>query len=89
MAKWLEQASQWHEMYCHDLGVMSSNPGRVVLAVHSTSEVTDGWVVKAGILSRRPNGEKSIQRPQIRQKSGGDPPIEPSSGTRPAAPKQT
>ena len=31
MAKWLEQASQWHEMYCHDLGVMSSNPGRVEL----------------------------------------------------------
>ena len=39
MAKWLEQASQWHEMYyyvdssilnnemyCHDLEVMSSNP---------------------------------------------------------------
>ena len=23
MAKWLEQASQWHEMYCHDLEVMS------------------------------------------------------------------
>ena len=28
MAKWLEQASQSHEMYCHDLEVMSSNPGR-------------------------------------------------------------
>ena len=33
MAKWLEQASQWHEMYCHDLEVMSSNPGRVELEV--------------------------------------------------------
>ena len=29
MAKWLEQASQRHEMYCHDLEVMSSNPGQV------------------------------------------------------------
>ena len=33
MAEWLEQASQWHEMYCHDLEVMSSNPGRVELEV--------------------------------------------------------
>ena len=24
-------------MYCHDLGVMSSNPGQVELGVHSTS----------------------------------------------------
>ena len=37
MAKWLEQASQWHEMYCHDLEFTSSNPGRVELGVHSTS----------------------------------------------------
>ena len=37
MAEWLEQASQWHEMYRHDLEVMSSNPGRVELGVHSTS----------------------------------------------------
>ena len=29
MAKWLEQASQWHEMYRHDLEVMSSNPARL------------------------------------------------------------
>ena len=28
LAEWLEQASQRHEMYCHDLEVMSSNPGR-------------------------------------------------------------
>ena len=33
MAKWLEQASQRHEMYCHDLEVMSSNPGWVELEV--------------------------------------------------------
>ena len=33
MAEWLEKASQWHEVYCHDLAmeVMSSNPGRVKL----------------------------------------------------------
>ena len=33
MAEWLEQASQWQEMYCHDLEVMSSNPDRVELGV--------------------------------------------------------
>ena len=37
MAEWLRQASQQHEMYCHDLEVMSSNPGRVELGVHSAS----------------------------------------------------
>ena len=36
MAKWLEQASQRHEMHCHDLQVMSSNQGRVELKVCST-----------------------------------------------------
>ena len=33
---WLEQASQWHEMYCHDLEVMSSNPSLLELGVRST-----------------------------------------------------
>ena len=37
MAKWLEQASQWHGMYCHDLKVMSSSPSRVELGVRGTS----------------------------------------------------
>ena len=37
MAKWLEQASQRHEMYCHDLEVMSSSPDRVELGVCGTS----------------------------------------------------
>ena len=37
MAEWLEQASQWHEVCCHDLEVMSSNPGWVELGVRSTS----------------------------------------------------
>ena len=27
MAECLEQVSKWHEMYCHDLEVMSSNRG--------------------------------------------------------------
>ena len=37
MAGWLEEASQWHEMYCHDLKVMSSNLGWVEPGVCSTS----------------------------------------------------
>ena len=37
MAEWLEQASQWHGVSCHDLEVMSSNPGQVELGVRSTS----------------------------------------------------
>ena len=37
MAQWLQQVSQWQEMYCHDLEVMSSNPGWVELGVRSTS----------------------------------------------------
>ena len=40
MAEWLEQVSQRHEMYCHDLEVISSNPGRVELGVRSTSVVS-------------------------------------------------
>ena len=37
MAKWLEQASQWHEMYHHDLEVVSSNPGWFELGVGNIS----------------------------------------------------
>ena len=37
MAEQLEQASHGHEMYCHDLEVMSLNPSQVELGVHSTS----------------------------------------------------
>ena len=43
MVKWLEQASQWHEVYCHDLEVMSSNPSRVELGVRSTSVLSRTW----------------------------------------------
>ena len=44
MAKWLKQASQWHEMYCHDLEIMSSNPARVELGVRSTSVLNCTWI---------------------------------------------
>ena len=44
MAKWLEQASLWHEMYCHDLEVMSLKPGRVELGVRSTSVLTKSYL---------------------------------------------
>ena len=43
MAKSLEQASQWHEMYCHGLEVMSSNPGQVELGLRSTSALSHTW----------------------------------------------
>ena len=48
MAEWLEQAFQCHEVYCHDLKVMGSNPGRVQLAVHSTS-----WDVRSTSVPSR------------------------------------
>ena len=44
MAEWLEQASQWHEMYYHDLEIMSSNPGRVELRVLGTSILSQTWI---------------------------------------------
>ena len=37
MAEWLEQASQWHEMYSHDLEVMSSNLSQVELGIVSST----------------------------------------------------
>ena len=36
--------SQWLEMYCHDLGVMSSNPGRVEIGVLGTSIPNRTWI---------------------------------------------
>ena len=36
-SEWLEQASLWHEIYCHDLEVMTSNPAWVELGVCSAS----------------------------------------------------
>ena len=43
MAKLLEQASQWHEMYCHDPEVMSSYPIRTELGVCSSSVLSWTW----------------------------------------------
>ena len=37
MADWLEQASQWYKMHCHDLEVKISRLGRVELRVPNTS----------------------------------------------------
>ena len=53
MAKWLEQASQWHEMYCHDLWVMNLNPIRIDFAVLSTSVLNCTWN-KNNICCRHP-----------------------------------
>ena len=36
-------ASQWHEVYCHDLEVVSSNPSQVEFGVHSTSVPSRNW----------------------------------------------
>ena len=33
MAEWLEQASEWHEMYCYGLEIVSLNPGRIYFGV--------------------------------------------------------
>ena len=52
MAKWLEQASQWHEMHCHDLEVMSSNPGRVELGVLSTSVLSRTWLRNKSLMTK-------------------------------------
>ena len=34
---------QWHEVYCHDLEVMSLNPGQVKLGVHCNSVLSHPW----------------------------------------------
>ena len=46
MAKWLEQASEKHEVCCHDLEVMSLNPGLAKLGVRSTSALSRTWTKK-------------------------------------------
>ena len=44
MAEWLEQASQWHEMYYHNLEVMSLNPSQVEFGVRRTSVPGLTWI---------------------------------------------
>ena len=43
MATYLWLISQWHEVYCHDLEVVSSNNSRVELRVRSTSVPSRIW----------------------------------------------
>ena len=43
IAEWLEQVSRRHEMCCHDLEVISFNPGRGELEVRSTSVLSRTW----------------------------------------------
>ena len=38
------QAAQWHEMYCYDQEVMSSNPSRVELGVLGISVLSRTWI---------------------------------------------
>ena len=38
MAKWLEQVSQWHEMYCYDLDVISLKLSWVELGMRRSSD---------------------------------------------------
>ena len=42
----IDKVSVWHEMYCRDLMVMSSNPGRDKLWVHRTSVLICTWTKK-------------------------------------------
>ena len=44
MAKWLQQASQWHEMCCHELEVISLNPSWDELGVLGTSVLSRIWI---------------------------------------------
>ena len=49
-----QQASQWHELYCHDLEVMSSNPGWVKFGVRGTSVISRTWtknIINCGIAT--------------------------------------
>ena len=65
MAEWLQQVSQWHEMYFHVLEVISSNPGQVELGMHSTS-----------VLSRTQTKhmyKNSKWQQLLHEKSNGDP----------------
>ena len=55
MAYWLEQASQWHEVYCHDLEVVSSNPGRVEPGVRSTSVPSRTWTQQIYLFIKNSN----------------------------------
>ena len=56
MAKWLAQASPCHEMCCHCLEVMSSNPDRVELGVcrNSVEVVLDPKMIIGNVMHVSP-----------------------------------
>jgi len=63
MAEKLEQASQWHGMYYHDLEVMSSNPGWVEIGVHSTFVISRTWTKKYSTSYRHALANSSLWSP--------------------------
>ena len=48
------------EMYCHDLEVMSSNPGQVELGVRSTSVLSCAWSKNIGTLNTWKAPQKNL-----------------------------
>ena len=48
-----EQASQWHEIYRHDLEVMSSNPSQVELRVCCASVLSRTWIQNTWVKTVR------------------------------------
>ena len=44
VAEWLKQTSLWHELYCHDLKVISLNLSQAERGVRSTSVLSCTWV---------------------------------------------
>ena len=66
MAEWLEQVSQWHNMCCHDLEVMSSNPS---LSYHAPLSTQQCWIpggMKIGELWMTSAAENALNFPQKR-----------------------
>ena len=65
MAMRLEQASQWHEMHCHDLEVTNSNPGRIELAVRGTFVPRRTWTKNILRLPFTPPNSDQIEQEVI------------------------
>ena len=70
MARWFEQASQWHGMYCHDLEVMSSHHDWVQLGVRGTSVLSRTWTkhISLCLFTSRPSSPSlllSISSPHL------------------------
>ena len=65
MAEWLQQTSQCHERYWHNLEVMSSNPSLFKLGVHSTSVQSRTWTPKNPFPTAVERTQPSIKRKKI------------------------